>query len=115
MESHLKTGQAPVFRYRFEQVLPPPVEAAPHASEIEFVFQVLSSRKLPWRPEDRKLSDLMGSYWSNFAKTGDPNGEGLPRWPAYSLEAYQVMHLSADPGATPDGQRARYQFLDGIR
>src|ERR1035437_9432560 len=73
MEMHLKTGKAPVFRYRFEQTLPlaadaPPgtEPAAPHASEIEFVFQVLSSRKLPWRPEDRKVSDLMGSYWSNF-------------------------------------------------
>jgi para-nitrobenzyl esterase len=82
MELHLKTGKAPVYRYRFEQTLPLPADAAadaeataPHASEIEFVFQVLSSRKLPWRPEDRKVSDLMGSYWSNFAKTGDPNGD----------------------------------------
>jgi para-nitrobenzyl esterase len=57
----------------------------------------------------------MGSYWSNFAKTGDPNGEGLPRWPAYSQDGYQVMHLRADPGAAADEQRARYQLLDGAR
>ena len=50
----LKTGKAPVYRYRFEQTLPLAADAqageeaaAPHASEIEFVFQVLSSRKLP--------------------------------------------------------------------
>ena len=122
MEQQLKTGQAPVYRYRFEQTLPLPADAAPgaeatapHASEIEFVFQVLSSRKLPWRPEDRKVSDLMGSYWSNFAKTGDPNGDGLARWPAYSPDGYQVVHLRADPGAAPDAHRARYQFLDGVR
>ena len=122
MEMHLKTGQAPVYRYRFEQTLPLAADAAadaepaaPHASEIEFVFQVLSSRKLPWRPEDRKVSDLMGSYWSNFAKTGDPNGDGLARWPAYSPDGYQVVHLRADPGAAPDAHRARYQFLDGVR
>jgi para-nitrobenzyl esterase len=122
MEMHLKTGQAPLFRYRFEQTLPLAADApagaeaaAPHASEIEFVFQVLSSRKLPWRPEDRGVSELMGSYWSNFAKTGDPNGEGLPRWPAYSQDGYQVMHLRADPGAAADKQRARYQLLDGAR
>ena len=122
MEQQLKTGQAPVYRYRFEQTLPLAADAAadaepaaPHASEIEFVFQVLSSRKLPWRPEDRKVSDLMGSYWSNFAKTGDPNGDGLARWPAYSPDGYQVVHLRADPGAAPDAHRARYQFLDGVR
>lgn len=122
MEQQLKTGKAPVFRYRFDQTLPLPPDAAPdaepaapHASEIEFVFQVLSSKKLPWRPEDRRVSELMGSYWSNFAKTGDPNGEGLPRWPAYSQDGYQVMHLTAGPRATPDEHRARYQFLDGIK
>jgi para-nitrobenzyl esterase len=122
MEMHLKTGKAPVYRYRFEETLPLAADApegaearAPHASEIEFVFQVLSSRKLPWRPEDRKVSDLMGSYWSNFAKAGDPNGDGLPLWPAYSQEGYQVLHLRADPAAAPDEYHARYQFLDGIR
>jgi para-nitrobenzyl esterase len=122
MEQQLKTGKAPVYRYRFEQTLPLAADApagaeaaAPHASEIEFVFQVLSSRKLPWRPEDRRVSELMGAYWSNFAKTGDPNGEGLPRWPAYGPDGYEVMHLSAGPHAAPDEQRARYQLLDGVR
>jgi para-nitrobenzyl esterase len=122
LETHLKTGKAPVYRYRFEQTLPlgadaaPGAEAtAPHASEIEFVFQVLPSRKLPWRPEDVKVSELMGSYWTNFAKTGDPNGEGLPKWPVYSADDYQVMHLRADPAAAPDELRGRYLFLDGVR
>jgi para-nitrobenzyl esterase len=114
MEAHLKTGEAPVYRYRFEQVLPSPVDAAPHASEIEFVFQVLSSRKLPWRPADRTVSSLMGSYWSNFAKYGDPNGEDLPLWPVYRPDAHQVMHLNADAGAAPDDRRARYELLDSI-
>ena len=120
LEMQLKTGKAPVYRYRFEQTLPLAADApagteaaAPHASEIEFVFQVLSSRALPWRPEDRKVSELMGSYWSNFAKTGDPNGEGLVRWPAYGDDGYQVLHLRADPAAAPDTHRGRYQFLDG--
>ena len=111
----LKTGRSPVFRYRFDQTLPLAEPAAPHASEIEYVFQVLSSRRLPWRPEDRKVSDLMGSYWTNFAKTGDPNGPDLPRWPAYaSRDGYQVMHLTADPRPAPDQHRARYEFLDKL-
>ncbi|MGC1107730.1 MAG: carboxylesterase family protein [Candidatus Acidiferrales bacterium] len=58
----------------------------------------------------------MSSYWTNFAKTGNPNGAGLPRWPAYTAKTdFQVMHLSFDPHAEPDAHRARYEFLDGLR
>ena len=116
LEAHLETGKSPVYRYEFDQDLPLPEPSTPHASEIEFVFQVLSSRKLPWRPEDRRLSDAMGSYWTNFAKTGNPNGEGLPPWPAYDYKGdYQTMHLTVEPGAAPDTHRARYLFLDENR
>jgi para-nitrobenzyl esterase len=124
MEMHQRTAKSMIFRYRFDQTLPlpesassnPPAEpTAPHAGEIEFVFAMLSSKKLPWRPEDRKLSDLMGSYWTNFARTGDPNGPGLPRWPAYSAQdGYQVMHLRVDPRPAQDNHRARYEFLDSL-
>jgi para-nitrobenzyl esterase len=122
LEMQLLTGGSPVYRYEFDQTLPLAADAAPgaepiapHASEIEFVFNVLSSRNLPWRPEDREVSELMSTYWTNFAKTGDPNGPGLPRWPSYgSGDGYQVMHLRADPGAAPDIHRGRYEFLDQL-
>ena len=122
LETHLATGGSPVYRYQFLQTLPLPPEAppgtepsAPHASEIEFVFRVLSSRSLPWRQQDRDVSELMASYWTNFAKTGDPNGSGLPAWPAYGArDGYQVMSLSATPGASPDRHRGRYLFLDRL-
>jgi para-nitrobenzyl esterase len=122
IEAHLNTGHAPIFRYEFDQTLPLPPGAAagteaiaPHAGEIEYVFQVLSSKNLPWRAEDRKLSESMGSYWSNFAKAGDPNGSGLPRWPVYTQNGYAVLHLAAEPHAAADDHRARYRFLDGVR
>lgn len=113
LEAHAKTAGVPIYRYRFEQPLPLPRPASPHAGEIEYVFQVLSSRKLPWSPEDRQVSDLMASYWTNFAKNGDPNGPALPPWPRYAArDGYPVMHLSAAPKAAPDDLRARYEFLD---
>ncbi len=120
IEMQLQTGKSPVYRYKFEQTLPLPTDAkpgteptAPHASDIEFAFRVLSSKHLPWRPQDHAVSELMTSYWSNFAKTGDPNGPGLPRWPAYNRkDGYQVMHLEAHSEAAPDAHRARYEFLD---
>lgn len=122
LEMQVKTGQAPVYRYRFEQTLPLPAGSppdaeprAPHAGEIEYVFEVLSSKDLPWRAEDEKVSDLMSSYWTNFAKTGDPNGEGLPHWPTYGPEKYEVMHLNPEPHAAPDEHRARLEFLSGIQ
>ena len=120
LEWQLQTGGAPVLRYEFDQALPLPADAkpgeeptAPHACEIEYVFRVLSSRNLPWRPEDHAVSELMATYWINFAKTGDPNGPGLPRWPAYNREGgYQVMHLRPAASASPDAHRGRYEFLD---
>ena len=79
------------------------------------MFEVLSSKNLPWRPEDGKVSDLISTYWTNFAKTGDPNGEGLPHWPTYGPEKYEVMHINADSHTAPDEHRARYEFLIQIR
>jgi len=122
IDMHLKTGQSPVYRYKFEETLPliaeaPPgaEPAAPHASEIEFVFRVLSSKHLPWRDQDRAVSELMASYWSNFAKTGDPNAPGLPNWPRYQASDYQVMRFRAISAAEPDDHRDRYKFLDQLR
>jgi para-nitrobenzyl esterase len=123
LEMTAKSGKAAVYRYEFDQTLPLASDApagaqatAPHASEIEFVFQVLSARKLPWRPEDHKVSELMGAYWTNFAKTGDPNGTGLPHWPLYTAKGdYPVLHLTADPHAAPDSHRARYLLLDSLQ
>jgi para-nitrobenzyl esterase len=120
MELHRKTGGSPVYRYRFDQTLPLAPDAkpgaepvAPHASEIEYVFRVLPSRHLPWQDEHRQVSELMASYWTNFAKTGNPNGPGLPEWPQYETgTGNPVMHLKADAAASPDAHRARYEFLD---
>ncbi len=60
------------------------------------------------------MSEAMASYWVNFVKTGNPNGNGLPNWPkSDSKDGYQVMHLSGkNIQAGPDTRRGRYKFLD---
>jgi para-nitrobenzyl esterase len=116
LELQRTTGQSIVYRYEFDDAPPAtPSRGAYHSAEIEFVFEALPSKNLPWRPEDFKLSDLMSSYWTNFAKSGDPNGPGLPQWPVFSPETgNQVMHLSSESKAAPEQNRARYEFLDGL-
>jgi para-nitrobenzyl esterase len=115
------TGQKPVYRYRFEQAPPLSAGAKPgtrstgayHSCEIEYVFGNLDSKKLPWRPEDRQLSDLVSAYWTNFAKNGDPNGPGLPKWPVYGVKSrHALLRLNPIPSAAADIYRKRYQFLD---
>ncbi|MGB7231322.1 MAG: carboxylesterase family protein, partial [Candidatus Acidiferrum sp.] len=65
--------------------------------------------------DDYDLSEQMGSYWTNFAKTGDPNGPGLPKWPRYDpQDGYEVMHLVTESRATADQQRAQYELLDKL-
>ncbi|MBV8810522.1 MAG: carboxylesterase family protein [Acidobacteriaceae bacterium] len=126
IQMQLATGKSKVFVYRFEDAPPGQTSengaqgenesrGAYHSAEIEFVFGNLASKKLPWRPEDEKLSDQMSTYWTNFAKTGNPNATGLPDWPAYDKQdGYQVMHLKENPQAASAQHRARYEFLDSM-
>jgi para-nitrobenzyl esterase len=121
LEAQVKTGGSPVYRYLFALPSPGdpfhPVSAgAFHSDEIEYVFGNLDSRKgAAFRPEDYKLSELMQTFWTNFARTGDPNGTGVPHWPSYGpTDNWQVMRLSPDPGAAPDPHRDRYLFLQQV-
>jgi para-nitrobenzyl esterase len=123
IDVHSRTSGKPVYRYIFNQVAPyrppsdmkPEVRGAAHATEIEYVFDSLDLSKAAWLPEDRKLADQMASYWTNFAKNGNPNGPGLPKWPQYEEQAgYPVMNLEAGPHAAPEKHRDRYEFLDAV-
>ena len=62
------------------------------------------------RPEDRKLSEEMMEYWTNFAKTGDPNGKGLQHWPRYD-QGQILIHLNSTITTGPDTALPRYEFL----
>jgi para-nitrobenzyl esterase len=121
LEAQVKTGGAPTYRYLFARPSPGdpfhPVSAgAFHSDEIEYVFGNLDSRKgAPWKPEDYQLSELMQTFWTNFARTGDPNSAGAPHWPTYDAAGnWQVMRLSPDAGAAPDPHRDRYLFLQQV-
>jgi len=119
LEAAAKAGKQPVYRYRFD--LGPPADpkgpqlGAYHSAEIEYVFGQLDSKTdVTWKPENRALSAEMQKYWANFARSGDPNGPGLPKWPAYSAAGgWPVMFLDATSAAHKDELRDRYLFLAG--
>jgi para-nitrobenzyl esterase len=123
IDQQMQTGGEPVYRYHFEQA-PPQPEGKPsrgayHSADIEYVFETLESKNLPWTEEDRKLSRIMSSYWTNFAKNGNPNGAGLPKWPQNEKQdGYQVMHLIEGPHTSPhaakDTVRARYELIEKL-
>jgi para-nitrobenzyl esterase len=128
LDAHRKTGHAPVYRFSFDRKIPVPADekvngvpatsrdiGARHAGEIEYVFGALelSLPKVPWEPADRKLSQAMTAYWANFARSGDPNGAGLPNWPVYGKDD-PVLHLDVVIHAGADPLRPRYEALDAF-
>ena len=121
-----QTGDSPVYRYLFTRTPPefpgatdggdvPIVKlGARHSAEIPYVFGVLKSLKAPWEPVDFKVSDAMMTYWSNFAKTGNPNGADLPHWPRYTPQDRQVMILGPDIHSRVASDQKRFEFIDSF-
>ena len=126
IEMHAQTGNAAIYRYSFDRKIPVPsggtVNGMPvtsrdigarHAGEIQYVFGTLDSvPKVTWEASDRTLSDAMVSYWTNFARTGDPNGKGLNAWPKYDSKTSRVLHLDERIHDASDSLKTRYETLD---
>jgi para-nitrobenzyl esterase len=88
------TGKSSAYLYYFERQPPPdaPIRGAYHTAELYYVFGNQQFYKQQWTDWDRKLSDMMMSYWVNFAANGDPNGSNLPRWTSFKQkESDRVM------------------------
>jgi para-nitrobenzyl esterase len=91
-----------VFVFRFDRSIPGKGEAelgAFHSLEIPYVFGALRDptwQWLPFTPDDTALSNLIQTYWTNFAKSGNPNGQGLPNWPAWSDDKKEFLEIRKD-------------------
>lgn len=139
---HRKNSPQPVYRYLFSRIrpalvddektsglaggtvtkesdapkMPEPIGAA-HASEIEYCMGNLGLVKdYAWTTDDHKVSETMQDYFANFIKTGNPNGEKLPEWPAAKPNdpAPEVMDIDVQSHAEKAENDARYLFLDKV-
>ncbi len=112
------TGQ-PAYEYRFSYVaesMRKQWRGAPHATEIPFVFDTVAARYgKDLADPDRATAQAANAYWANFAKTGNPNGKGLPEWPAYSPKTDVLMDFSATgPAARPDPWKTRLDLVERL-
>ena len=142
LDVHGKTGGQPVYRYFFARARPamraelgdaapglaggvvqgpaaaalktPPASGAVHSAEIEYALGNLATNHVyAWTPDDYQVSDVMERYFANFIKTGNPNGPGLPSWPAanHGRDA-QLLRLDVVPRAEAAAHPGRYPFLE---
>ena len=113
-----QTGKSKVFYYYFDQHPEYPEGSpragygSPHGSEVSYVFEHLNPRNPQIKPADLEISDAMSTYWVNFAKRGDPNGKGVPKWPAYSNREPQVLYFNQTPHVGPVPSADSLKVLD---
>jgi para-nitrobenzyl esterase len=108
------------YLYSFSHVPPHPNHAwlrAFHAGELPYVFNVLGSGDpreagFAYTDADRRLADQMSTYWTNFVKTGDPNGNGLPKWTSYNLESEPYMDFGGTVQERAHLLKVQLDFLE---
>lgn len=113
-----QTGKSKVFYYYFDQHPDYPEDSpragygSPHGQDVAYVFQHLDTLNPQITKNDLDISEAIATYWTNFAKNGDPNGEGVPEWPAFSDANPVVMYFGKTPHTGPVPSAEALKVLD---
>jgi para-nitrobenzyl esterase len=107
----------PAYEYRFSYVaasMRGQWPGAPHASEIPYVFDTVAAKYgKDLAPEDEAVARAANAYWANFARTGDPNGPGLPPWPRFQATSGAILDFTRQgPKGGPDPWKARLDLTE---
>lgn len=109
----LEHHKGPVFTYFFDRAIPWPQHlefGAFHSGELPYFFCNLHVLNRPWKSQDRETSLTASSYLKYFAASGDPNGSGLPEWPAVNPAEPSTMEIGTRTGPMLVASKARYAF-----
>ena len=115
---HARTSSSPVYRYKFNHPSPEasPAPGATHSADIEYAMGNLSTNTVfDWNEEDYRISRLFLSYYANFCKNGNPNGEGLPQWTPINGKpnSAPVMQIDVESAEVASEQRENaYRTLE---
>ncbi|MGE0019750.1 MAG: carboxylesterase/lipase family protein [Draconibacterium sp.] len=113
-----KQGKSKAYLYYFDQHPEYPEDSprfgygSPHGQDVAYVFGHLDKSNSETTPSDFAISEAMVTYWTNFAKYGDPNGNGMPVWTAFSDENPEVMYFSQTPKPGPVPSTESLKVLD---
>ena len=113
-----KIGKSKAYFYYFDQHpdypegSPRAGHGSPHGQEVAYVFNHLDASNPQTTKTDLSISEAMATYWTNFAKYGNPNGNGVPEWPAFSDANPVVMYFSQTPHTGPVPGAKSLEVLD---
>lgn len=113
-----KTEKTWLYRYGYvPDAAEGSVPGAGHDAEMEMVFKNPDMRwKAKWSDADAAMARSMNGYWVNFAKTGNPNGAGLPAWPAYTVKGDILMNFDRPgPAPVPGFAKVRLDAIDAAK
>ena len=82
-----------------------------HSGDLVYVFDNLDRFAVEWSEEDRNIAKAMSGYWTQFAKTGNPNRSDLPRWPQYQSSQHQTLRLDALIEPMPGARRKKLDLM----
>lgn len=108
-----RTAKTPAFLYFFTRAIPWPEHpefGAFHTGEVPYIFDNLDRLNRPWQPADRETARILSSYLINFVQTGNPNGVGIPVWPAFHPETRIVIEVGNKAGPIPLAPKEKEQF-----
>jgi len=113
-----QTGKSKVFYYYFDQHPDYPANSpqadhgTPHGVDVPYVFKNLDLNKPETTKSDLEISEVLATYWTNFAKHGDPNGPGVAAWPVFTESNRQVMYFHNTAFVGPVPSAASLEVLD---